>query len=55
MLTSVLSSYLLEILNHAYILLNQNSDWLLITQYTVPQADRIMLGNNEKTTQHITI
>ena len=52
MLTSELSSYLLEIPQDAYTT-SVKSDWLFNSQSRVLQADRLMLENDEKATSNI--
>ena len=49
-----ITSYVLEIPNDAYTTLRQSKiDWLSNTQSRVPQADWLMLVNNEKATFNI--
>ena len=54
MLTFELPAYVLEIPNDAYTALRQSKiDWLSNSQSKVPQADWLMLVNNEKATFNI--
>ena len=54
MLTSELSSYVLEIPNHAYPIQHSvNFEWLFNNRSRVLQADWLMLENNEKATLNI--